>query len=223
MRGYWDRRLMVLSEHNGGGGGGAGGSGGGQGGGDNGGAGGGGNNQQQQQRPPWADEFGEGNFDADRAWQTIQNLRNSERTLKTERQQLQGRVKEFETAGQQGQTELQKLQQRLENMERENTEFKERARLEGLRTQVAAEARAAGAHNPDDVFALMDQSAMDIDDSGKIRNVTALLNHLRREKAYLFTGRPVDAGAGRNGGNGGSGNQGGGTFNDSIRGAFGRS
>lgn len=220
MRGYWDRRLMVRAPEGdaGGGGGGNGGAQGGQGGSQGG---------QGSQRPAWADDpdFADG-FDGDRAYSTITNLRRSERDLRNKVSELERQVQD---AGK-SQTELEKISKRLESMEAENRAFKERERTNTLRGQVADEARKAGAHNPDDIYALLDASALDIEEDQekgvlKIRNVTSLVNNLKRDKAYLFSTRPADAGAGRSGrqgdgnGNGGNGSQGG--LNDAVRSVFG--
>lgn len=212
MRGYWDRRLtMVLSEHDGGAGGGGagGGSGGGQGNGN--GGGGAGNGDGGDGGEAW---------DETRARATITNLRNQERTLTRERTALQKKVDEYESASA---SETEKLQKRLEALETENKTLQESQRVGALRAQVANEATKAGAHNPDDVFALLNRDDMDIDDAGKVKNLASLVAGIRRDKPYLFSGRNVDAGAGKGGGqNGGTQNgNGGSAFNDSIRGAFG--
>lgn len=62
-----------------------------------------------QSMAPWERDGEE--FDAQRAWDTIQHLRRQNGTLKTDRETLQGRVTEFE---QQGLSEVDKLTRRAE-------------------------------------------------------------------------------------------------------------
>lgn len=65
-----------------------------------------------EQKPPWGDE--EENFDADRAWELIQNLRGDNDQLKNERDEARGKVKEFEDAGR---SDQEKLEQRATTAE----------------------------------------------------------------------------------------------------------
>lgn len=212
MRGYWDHRLMVRAEHDGGAGGGQG-DGSGAGSGNNGGKG-------NQTPPPWASEFGD-NFDAERAWRTIENLRNQEKTLTNERNSAQRKAKEYED---QGKTELEKLQGQVATLTEENQRFKDQAKTAGLTAQVTEYARTAGAHNPSDIYALLDPSTFDVADDGKIKNVKSLVDGLKRDKTYLFNPRSVDAGAGNNGrraADGGSnGDKAGSGFNEGVRQMF---
>lgn len=213
MRGYWDYRLMVRSpEGDGAGGGGAGnGSEGGQG---NQGAGGG------EQKPAWASEFGD-NFDPERAWATITNLRNAEKALTRRASTAEGKVKEFEQADQ---TEAQKLKSTVDELKAQLTQYQEREKAANLRSQIAEEARKQNALGPDDVFALLDQAQIEVDENGKVKNAVALVNGIRTAKPYLFGQQTVGAGAGRNGRGGSDQEKAGGgssAFNDSIRRSFG--
>lgn len=213
MLGYWQGRVTSPRgpEGDGAGGGGSGdgsGSGSGNGGNGNGGA---------ATPPPWASEFGD-DFKPEKAWETLQNLRRVERDLTKERNTLKGKVTEFETKDQ---TELEKATTKTSELEARIAAFEAKERTAGLRAQVAETARTAGAHNPDDVFALLDQSALEIDDAGKVKNATALINALKRDKAYLFARGGADAGAGRDrNGNGGQAGQGS-DFNTGVRSMFG--
>lgn len=69
--------------------------------------------------PPW-EQNGEP-FDPERAWGLIQNLRTERETLRQEREQLTGRVSEFEQANQ---TETERLQSRAETAERDRDELR---------------------------------------------------------------------------------------------------
>lgn len=217
MHGYWSQRLMNRAPE---GAAGAGGSGsGGAGGGSEGGSGGEGGNQQQAQKPAWAAEFGD-NFDPERAWETISNLRRVEKQLNRTNTDLSKKVEAFEAAGQ---TELEKAQAAINTLTEENRLLKESAQRAAVKGQIAELARAAGAHAPDDVYALLDASAIQQDDDGKVTNGQSLINALKQQKAYLFRpGGRVDAGAGRDRTGGAQGEGGSQTdFNRGVRSLFG--
>ena len=174
----------------------------------------GGNKGNQQQKPAWAAEFGE-TFDPDRAWQTIQSMRNQERTLRRDLTQKEQKLAEHENAGK---TELEKLTTERDTLKKRVEALEGEIRSGALRTQVAAAANAAGAYYPDDVFKLLDSDAFDVDDDGKLKNVTKLIADLKKDKPVLFQrGGGADGGAGsRNGAATGA------NMNDTIRRAAGR-
>lgn len=187
MLGYWDQRLRVTRAPEGAaGGGGNGGSGndGGSGGNQDGGA--GGNNAQNQQQtkapPPWASEFGDA-FDPERAWNTINNLRQEHRKATSDLKGAQTKLTEYEQANQ---TELEKAQARLKELETANAELAERERRAGLRAQIAEVGKAAGAHYPDDLFNLLDEANFQIESDGKIKNAAALITAMKAERPMLF-------------------------------------
>lgn len=173
-----------------------------------------GNGNGNQQKPPWADEFGE-QFDPAKAWDLITNLRTSERTLKTENRSLGTKVKTFEDASK---SDTEKTQAELEALRSENEQFKRRERESNLRNQVAEEARKLGAIYPDDLFRLLGDETLTVDEHGKISNLTKVLTDFRTARPALFNSRNIDQHSGRDTSNPPNSND----FNAVIRRSAGR-
>lgn len=115
-------------------------------------------------------------------------------------------------------SESEKLQNRVKELEEKEKQW-ERERTESrLRSQVAEAGRKAGAIDPDVLYRLVDPDDIVLDDSGKPKNLDALIKHLRDTRPYLF-GKPgsADGGAGRR-----TGATGAETMNDRIRRLAGR-
>ncbi len=164
---------------------------GGDGDGNKGGDGGGGGNGNAS-KPEWAEEFGE-NFDRDRAWNTIKQLRDAERTLKREKTQLTGKVSEYEK----GQlTATEKLQKELDELKGRN-EALERAQTTAIiRDAVADAARQEGAVYPEDIYRLLDSDAIEVED-GKVKNAAKLVTALKAARPALFGNSSADGQKGR--------------------------
>lgn len=190
MRGYWDRFLATRFTNDDGSGGSGGGSGG-DGGDDKGGSGGGGDGGKGGDTPPWGDEF-----KPEQAWATITNLRKSERELKSAVRTLTTKVEAFETKDK---TESEKLQDANTKLADRVKELEGRERAGSLRSQVAEEAKKAGAIYPDDVYALV-QEDLEVSDEGKARNASEVVKTLKASRPQLF-GRAngADGNAGRGG------------------------
>lgn len=151
--------------------------------------GGGGNQQQQQQQkdPPWKSEFGD-TFDADKAWEALQNSRKESRGFRSERDRLTTQLKERDDADK---SETEKLRERLDNLEKENQGYKTRERETRVSRVVAEAASAAGAIYPEDVYALV-SSQLEIDDNGEVRNAVGVIRELKSRRPALFDDGNVD-------------------------------
>lgn len=220
MFGYWHDRITRAPEGAEGAGGGSGGS---EGGGGNGGSGGnqnggaGGGNQNGSSKPAWADEFGD-QFDPERAWQTIANLRRETRKHQNDLKAATTKLTEYEG---QNASELEKVSGKLTAAETELARYKAQEARAGLNRQIADVARNAGAIAPEDVLALLDADGIETDEAGKVKNGVALVNALKAAKPYLFQRGNINAGAGRQGRQGDSGEGSGNEFDRGVRAMFG--
>lgn len=69
-----------------------------------------------------------------------------------------------------------------------------------IATAVQAEGVKEGAHYPDDIYRLLDESDIQVDDDGKVKNAAALVKALKKDRPALFKPTPDgDGGRGRNG------------------------
>lgn len=149
---------------------------------DNGGAG-----NDEKKDAPWAREFGD-KFEPDKAWETIQNSRKSERQMRNKLESLEKRISERDDADK---SEIDKVKSQLEKLMEENNTYKQRERERTLSSVVAEAARKEGAIYPDDVYALV-ASQLEVDDDGKPRNADSIIRNLKSNRPMLFEDRNVD-------------------------------
>lgn len=119
-------------------------------------------------------------------------------------------------------TEAQKLGEQLHQAQQEKDAALERANTMLKRAAITAEAAKLGVIDPDAAYALMDQSGLEIDDTGSVAGVSEALTALLEAKPYLkanqqtATASGADFSSSTNQHNAGS-------MTDIIRGAAGRS
>jgi len=215
--GWWDSFLRFDGDGGAGAGAGAGAGDGGAGGSGGGGSGnsGAGGGKDTPKDPPWKAEFGD-SFDPEKAWELIQNQRRAERTLKKERDDATGKVKEYEDKDK---TELEKIQTKNKELEEQVKTLLAEQTRRNVASVIETAAQAAGALYPADVFKLIDQSELEMSDDGKVKNAEKVIQNLKQARPALFGRAPsADGGAGRQG----SSPEGAGVMNDLIRRAAGR-
>src|SRR5262249_26467445 len=100
-------------------------------------------------------------------------------TLKTERDDLAGKVKGFEDAGR---TDAEKQQAALTAAQKERDDALSSAKETRVRIEVERAARKLDAVDEDVVFRLLDTSAIQFDKDGKPTNVAALVEQLVKDK-----------------------------------------
>lgn len=95
------------------------------------------------------------------------------------------RLAEIEAANQ---SELERAQARLVELEKQASEATARARDASLRSAVVAEAARKNVVDPDAAYALLDRSSLEIGDDGSVSNVAEAMESLLQAKPYLVGG-----------------------------------
>ncbi|HUV95661.1 MAG TPA: hypothetical protein VMX14_12655 [Anaerolineae bacterium] len=96
-------------------------------------------------------------------------------------------------------TELEKVQKRADDAEKERDVARQRAQDTAIRAALAMEAAKAGALHPEDAFQLADLSSVTIGDNGDVQGATEAVAALIAGKRLVLKGRgaaDLDAGAG---------------------------
>lgn len=99
--------------------------------------------------------------------------------------ELKTKAEEFDNLQESQKSELQKLQDRITEMERDKEKAETESRRERLHSATVRAAAKLGYADPEDAFALLPQSEVD-EDGG---NVEKLLTNLLKSKPYLSSGR----------------------------------
>jgi len=133
-------------------------------------------------------------------------VRRAERKAAQETAELRAKAKQLDEREEQEKTDAQKLQDALAKAEKDRDEAVAGARAERLRTQLVTAAVKHGAVDPDDVVRLVDQDAIEFDDSGAPKNADDVVASLLEAKPHLTatagTGRAGSADQGARGGSG---------------------
>ena len=155
--------------------------------------------KEPDKEPDKKDDEPDGDFDKERALRTIRQQRESEKNLKLELDALKAEKKEAEDKEK---SELQKLQERHDALEAENTKHKEEQKAQVTRSAFEDAAKKAGAINPTAVFKLAE--GLELDDDGKPKNSSDVLKSLKSEYGFMFSGTngKGDGGAGKGSDNG---------------------
>jgi len=96
-------------------------------------------------------------------------------------------------------TELEKVQKRADDAEKERDVARQRAQDTAIRAALAMEAAKAGALHPEDAFQLADLSSVTIGDNGDVQGATEAVAELLKGNRLVLKGRAapgLDAGAG---------------------------
>lgn len=96
-------------------------------------------------------------------------------------------------------TELEKVQKRADDAEKERDLARQQAQDTAIRAALAMEAAKAGALHPEDAFQLADLSSVSIDDDGKVTGAVEAVAELVSGNRLVLKGRGapgLDAGAG---------------------------
>jgi len=96
-------------------------------------------------------------------------------------------------------TELEKVQKRADDAEKERDVARQRAQDTAIRAALAMEAAKAGALHPEDAFQLADLSSVTIGDNGDVQGAVEAVAALIAGKRLVLKGRgaaDLDAGAG---------------------------
>lgn len=101
--------------------------------------------------------------------------------------------------------EVERLQKERDEWKGKTEELTEKHKNVLIRSEVIAEASKAGANNPKSIFALLDKSALEVDEDGNVSGVADAIAALKKSDDYLFgtkTQRMGDANGGvQSGGN----------------------
>ena len=131
--------------------------------------------ESQPAKAPWGEDF-----DAERAWSTIQNLRQYEKRSA----QLEKKVAAMEEAEAERKrsemSELDRLRADLEAATEARQAAEAKAQRTAVQSQVVAAAASAGMHDPSDAMAHIGQSVLEGAD------VQEALDTLKSSKPYLF-------------------------------------
>lgn len=133
-----------------------------------------------------------------RAWaekvdKDAREAREQAARYRTERNQYETKVQEFQRAQESDQERLAREQQereeRLQALERENRDLK-------VNTKVETAAKAARAHNPATVVRML-AGQVELDEKGEPKNLQDLLTSLKETDPYLFKRQNQNAGDGQ--------------------------
>jgi hypothetical protein len=130
-------------------------------------------------------------FDRDRARSTIDRLKQTEKDLKRQLQELKPLADAAREAADKDKSDAQKLQERLQTVESELAQARETAATTTIRLEVERAARKLGFIDEDDAFRLLDRDAIVFDD-GKPQNVAELLGTLAKAKPHLVKAAASD-------------------------------
>jgi hypothetical protein len=103
------------------------------------------------------------------------------------------KLKEIEDANK---TELERAQQRAQELETQATEAAERAKRTAMRAAIVAEASKQGAVDPEDVFALLDKTKVTIGDDDQVTGAAEAVKDLLESKKHLVGPRSPGPGDG---------------------------
>lgn len=115
------------------------------------------------------------------------------RKLRREAQSLRKRLETYES---EKLSATEKLNKRNQELETQLAGLLQERQERTVRESVAAAAGKAGALYPDTLYRLIEPEKIELDEAGRVRNVTALVNELRQNYPALFRAVNVDAGAG---------------------------
>lgn len=117
---------------------------------------------------------------------------------------LKAKAEQFDQIQAQNQTDLEKAQNRLAELERQNAAATARAQDFLIRSAIVSEAAKRSVVDPDAAVALIDRSTLEFDDDGHPTNIAQAMDSLLEARSYLVapqatTRGSADQGA-RNGG-----------------------
>lgn len=136
-------------------------------------------------------------FDAARAQATIDTLRAEVKAGKATQKQLDDANARLKAIDDAAKTEGEKLAAKATEAEQKLTAATAQLAEERLGRIVERTATKLGFHDPDDAFALLNRSAVELDADGAPTNVEALLTALAKQKPHLVKaeGTPAPAAA----------------------------
>ena len=154
-------------------------------------------NQEQETQQAQEQEAQEQQFDA----AYVRKLRAEAAENRKRLRELEAKVKADEDAKL---TEQERLQKRIAELERKDTEYQQTLQERTVRYEVMLMANKLGIVDPDAAFRLLDVSSLEFDDDGKPNNIEKVLKKLVSDKPYLIGGNslasPTNPAQGRIGG-----------------------
>lgn len=131
-------------------------------------------------------------FHESKAKALIDKLRENEKTLTKERDAQAKRLREIDDANK---SELERAQERANELEAEKRALETRVQEQASRTAVEREAAKAGARRPDQIYKLADLGALEFEEDGTPKNAADVVAAVRADSPELFGGAPpVDQG-----------------------------
>lgn len=121
-------------------------------------------------------------LDAEALLKEVRSLRKEAATWRTKLRQAEEAEAERKRSEM---TELDRIKADLEAERQARAQAEQRQREQLIRTQVIAAAARAGFNDPDDAFRMLDVSALEADESGKIDGLDNALQALVKSKPYL--------------------------------------
>jgi hypothetical protein len=112
----------------------------------------------------------------------VKELRKSEAATRKKLQEAEARIK---AADDEKLSEAERLQKRADEAEKRATEAEARARQALVRSAVMVELGKQGAVNPARIYALVDQSAVELDDDGNVSGADKAVEKLLKDEPYL--------------------------------------
>ena len=172
-------------------------------------------NRQEPQQDPATGQGAQGQPDTADLPEPVQEmLRNYRQENRSLRERL--RALEQQGGGQQPQGDT----ITRDEFQRQEQQWQDRLRQQGVRSEVAMASARLGVVDPEAAYRLLDTDDLDFDDKGQPTNVEAALKNLIRERPWLAQPRAPRAGA--DGGAGGAAPRTGASMNDVLRQATGR-
>lgn len=131
-------------------------------------------------------------FDKERALATIRKLRENERATKAqlkEMDELRTKLQEFENAGksevERKDAEIAQVREKATAAEQRAAELEQRYQGALIRAAIEREAHKQGAVDAEAVYALVDRSALQIEDDGTVKGADKAVETLLKAKTYL--------------------------------------
>ena len=137
----------------------------------------------QQQPPAQAPELWEDGtpFDARKARQLVENLRNETKDLKD----LRAKAKRLEELEDAGRTEAERLTNKVNQLTAEAEALRSENRRIRVEREVERQARDLGFTRPDDALAFLDLGRLEYDDEGNPKGVKKALETILEGRPYL--------------------------------------
>jgi hypothetical protein len=132
-----------------------------------------------------ADAGQSGDSDSQPDIERIVSARLNQKLKSLNVKELERKASEYDKQQQANQSETERLQARIAELEKRDSDRETERQLDRVQTATVREAAKLGFRDPGDAYRLLDAASIDFDDAGQPTNVGKLLSGLLKDKPYL--------------------------------------